>query len=65
LTPRATDPKDSLINYERTRRIIICINPAHETIRFVTNQVGDLECPICRNLMVTEIRPAIEIVDLE
>ena len=44
-----------LINMERTWRFIICINPKHELIRFRTNEVGNIDCPICRELMVTEI----------
>ena len=45
-----------LINTERTWRFIMCLNPKHETIRFRTNEVGNIECPICHELMVTEIK---------
>lgn len=54
--------REDLINYERTNRIIICLNPNHDTIRFPTNLVGNIECPICRKLMVTEIKPSSVIV---
>ena len=45
-----------LINTERTWRWIICINPKHELIRLWTNEIGNLDCPICRELMITEIK---------
>ena len=54
-----------LINTERTWRWVICINPKHETIRFRTNEVGNIECPICLTLMVTEIISPFDIISDE
>lgn len=50
-----------LINTERTWRFILCLNTKHELIRFRTNEIGNLECPLCRELMITEIVSPINI----
>jgi len=50
-------PKQNLINYDRTWKTMVCINPLHELIKFDTNQIGDVKCPLCANLMVVVIKP--------
>lgn len=47
-------PKD-LVNYDKTWRMVICINPGHETVRFDTNQTGTIKCPLCESPMVVEV----------
>lgn len=53
-----SNPLD-LINYERTWREVICINPGHEIVKFDTNEVGNIRCPICESPMVTFVKPVI------
>lgn len=50
-----------LINTEKTWKIVVCLNPKHDTIRFKTNEIG-IECPLCRTLMVTEIISPFDII---
>jgi len=47
----------SLINKDRTWRTVICLNPDHEIVKFETNEIGNIHCPICYSLMVVEIKP--------
>jgi hypothetical protein len=51
-----------LINYDRTWRYVVCLNPEHETVKFETNDIGDILCPTCKELMVVEIKPKVVIV---
>jgi hypothetical protein len=53
-------PND-LINYDRTYRTMICLNPNHDTFKYITNKVGDIKCSICDALMVVLVRPVIKI----
>ncbi len=53
--------KDDKWNYERTWKTVICLNPDHELIRYETNEVGNIPCPICDSLMVVEIKPRWEL----
>lgn len=48
--------KEDLINRERTWRNVICLNTKHDTLSFRTNRIGDINCPICQELMVTEVK---------
>ena len=52
--------KEDLINYDRTWRTMICINPDHETLKFNTNKVGNIKCPICDHLMIKEVKPVFD-----
>lgn len=45
-----------LINYDRTWRTVICINPGHETVQFDSNQIGEIRCPLCESLMVKVVK---------
>ena len=56
-------PNKDLINTERTWRTVVCISPTHELVRFDTNQVGTIRCPLCNSLMVTEIKPMFVVDD--
>lgn len=49
------EPK-SLVNKDRTWRTIICINPNHEIVKFPTNEIGIIRCPICESPMVTLVQ---------
>lgn len=49
--------KKDLINFDRTWRRVICINPDHELIQFNTNSIGNICCPVCGHLMIVEIKP--------
>lgn len=51
----------NLINYDRTWRTVICINPDHATVQFDSNEIGNIPCPICESLMVVVIRPIVVI----
>lgn len=51
--------KQDLINYEKTWKTVICINPDHATVKFETNEIGDIRCPLCNFTMVTEVRPVV------
>jgi hypothetical protein len=59
------EPKEDLINRERTWRTIICLNPEHDTLRFSTNETGNIPCPVCEELMVTEVIPKWNINELK
>ena len=52
---KMNQPNENLINFERTWKNVICLNPAHDTLSFRTNREGDIKCTICQNLMVTEV----------
>lgn len=52
--------KQSLINKDRTWKTVLCFNPNHETVRFETNEIGDIKCPICESLMVCEIKTPLQ-----
>ena len=54
----------SLINYERTGRQVICVNPTHPTITVFTKETQP-KCPICTNVMVNLIKSALtgEVID--
>jgi hypothetical protein len=54
------DPKN-LINKDRTWRTVICLSPTHETVKFETNETGDIRCPLCESLMVVEVLPKWEL----
>lgn len=51
----------SLINKDRTWKVVVCRNPEHELVKFKTNSVGDIHCPTCKGLMVVEINPRWEL----
>lgn len=59
-----SDPKPSLINLDRMKRTVVCINPTHNTVTFDTMSI-EPRCPICENLMVTVVKSALsgEIID--
>ncbi len=52
---------DTLINYERTWRTVICLNPSHDTVQFNSNEIGTIGCPTCGEAMVVLIKPVIVI----
>ena len=54
---------DNLINYDRTWKTVICLNPKHETITVETNHVGNIPCPKCGHLMVAIIRTPFDIIN--
>ncbi len=54
------NPKDRW-NYEKTWKMVICINPDHETVKFETNEVGSILCPVCESIMVVEVKPRWEL----
>lgn len=56
---------ESLINYDKTWRVMVCLNPKHDIVKFKTNSVGNIECPTCHAIMVREIKPMIEEMELE
>jgi transcription elongation factor Elf1 len=45
-----------MINKNKTWKVVICLNPNHITLRFKTNEIGNIECPICGSLMVVELK---------
>lgn len=47
---------ENLINKERTWKTVICLNPSHETLKFKTNDIGDIKCPTCKATMIVEIK---------
>ena len=49
----------NLINYDKTWRIVVCINPNHDTVRFNTNKIGNIFCPTCGHLMIVEIKSSL------
>lgn len=51
-----------LINKHKTWRTVICINPDHATVQFDTNDIGNIQCPICESTMVTLVRSVLNIV---
>lgn len=57
-------PFDSLINFERMDRQVICLNPTHDTITMHSIETQP-KCPICDNVMVRVIKSALtnEIID--
>ncbi len=51
-----TFPSDnSLINYDRMTREVICLNPTHSTVTMRSNETQP-KCPICENVMITVVK---------
>lgn len=50
-------PDLDLINKDRTWRTMVCLNLVHETVKFDTNDVGDIKCPTCKSVMVVVVKP--------
>lgn len=57
-------PKKELINYDRTWRDVICLNPDHATIQFGTNEIGTITCPMCNSPMVTVVKSVVNTNEL-
>lgn len=55
---------ESLINYERTWRTMICLNPKHDIVKFKTNAIGNIICSTCKHIMVVEIKSIIIVEDM-
>jgi len=47
---------ENLVNFERTWRIMVCLNPSHDIVKFRTNKVGSIHCPTCEATMVVEVK---------
>lgn len=58
-----TSPSDSLINLDRMKRFVICLNPDHVTLEVFT-WLSQPKCPICGNSMVTVIKSVVKIDEL-
>lgn len=58
-------PDLDLINRDNTWRNMICLNPDHPLVKIHTNEVGNIECPFCKALMVVEVIPNFKVIDDE
>ena len=47
---------ESLINYDRMWRTMVCLNPKHDIVKFRTNEIGNIHCPTCKSIMVVELK---------
>lgn len=56
--------QDNLINFDKTWRIVLCLNPDHETVRFETNEIGTIKCPLCESPTVVEVKPVVKVDEL-
>lgn len=58
-----TSPSDDLINDERMRREVMCLNPNHNTLQVLT-WLRKPMCPICGFQMVTVVKSVVRIDEL-